>query len=55
MKLLLKLVPLKDILKFAWSIMDPVLQKKISQSKSKIDDDIYYELQIIILKLINGV
>ena len=55
MKILLKLVPIKEVIKLAWSIIDPLIQKKINDSNSKIDDAIYIELKIIILKLIQEI
>lgn len=55
LKLLLKLIPLKEIIKLAWSVLDPILLKKVEDSKSAIDDKVYGELRLIILKLITGV
>ena len=55
MKLLLKLIPLSEIIKLAWSILDPLIQKKVQDSNSQIDDKVYAELRLIILKLVAGV
>lgn len=55
LKLLLKLIPVKEIIKLAWSILDPLIQKKVEDSKSSIDDKVYSELRLIVLKLITGV
>lgn len=53
MKFLLKLIPLKEVIRLAWSIIDPVIEKKIKDSNSSIDDKVYIELKIIILKILN--
>ena len=53
-KFILKLVPLSELFKLAWSILDPILQKKVDDSKSSIDDTVYTELKNIINKLIQG-
>lgn len=55
MKFLLKFIPVSEIIKIAWSILDPLIQKKIDDSKSPIDDKVYAELRLIILKIVSGV
>lgn len=55
LKLLLKLIPLSEIVKLAWSVLDPLIQKKVDDSKSSIDDKVYAELRLIILKIVSGV
>lgn len=54
MKLLLKLIPISEVIKLAWTIVDPIIQKKVLDSKSQIDDKIYGELKLIFSKLISG-
>lgn len=53
-KILLRIIPVSELIKLVWNILDPILKKKVDDSKSSIDDKVYTELQNIINKLIQG-
>jgi hypothetical protein len=53
-KLALKIIPISEIVRIAWSVIDPILQKKVDDSESTIDDNVYKELKAIINKIIQG-
>lgn len=51
-QILLKFISNKLIIQLAWNLIDPLIKKRIEDSKSKIDDSIYAEIRSIVLKLI---
>lgn len=51
-KLLLKLIPIKIILAYAWDQLEPMIIKKVQETPSNIDDKILKELSDLIKELL---
>lgn len=45
MRLLLSMIPRKLVIALVWQIISPILQKKVEESTSQLDNQIFKELK----------